>query len=220
MLKHLKNRKALLAAILLIMISGLAALGVTFSSQITYTGDETLVEAGKDYNVAVEYIHSNNYNAKNLIYKNLLTAAVFTDVSTFCPNRTEILYIRLTNSEAFPVNYTLSLRVKENGFGNTMTYAALQGQNLLADQKKLHPASWQDFLTSANAAPRVLSINTGDQLHPVAEKVLLGPGETTHLALAVHMDQEAGNEYQSKDLKMHFVVRFDADYNPGDPVSK
>jgi len=219
MMRMVGNRKLWLLIALLAVALGAAAYGGTFSSQVSYTGEETGIADDTSYQVAVEFLHSNNYNASNIKYSDLLASAAFTDASSFCPNRTEIIYLKLTNQEAFPINYSLALKVKENGFGDALTYAVISGQDLLADQKKAHPANWAAYLLMADAAPSVLSVTGEDQAHPVADKVLLEPGGVSHLAVAVHMDENAGNEYQDKKLNMQFAVRFDADYQPGTVIS-
>lgn len=212
MIHRFGKKKFLLVLVLLIAGLGISLLTGTFSAQVSYDDSMTEVEAGQSYQVDVGYQHS---NALTGTYRDLLTSAVFTDASTFCPNRTEIVYLQVTNREAFPINFSLALKVTETGFGNTLSYAPLTGVDLLKDNKKNHPTSWESYLAAAQVSPMPLSKTVNDQLHTVSDRMLVLPGETIPLALAVHMDQNAGNEYQNKDLHMNFVVRIDANYAPG-----
>lgn len=206
-----KSKKFFLLIVLVILaVTGLA-LGGTFATEetLTLTGEKNQLEDGKNFNVSAEFIHSNNGDAG---YTDLLNAPAFHDAAKWCPGRTEIIYLRLTNEEAFPVSATVQMHVTETGFDDVLSYAVIE-EDLLANNKAAHPTSWDAYAQKAgNENVHVLAKAT----HTLMDKVTLIPDQPRYLALAIHMDESATSRYEKKDLNMHFSLRYDANYAPGE----
>lgn len=203
-----KNSKRLCLVIAVAVLAvGIAALSGTFATGVTYDDEKLALTDSNRYNVSVRYIHSNDISAG---YKDIFSAGNFTGASKWCPGRTEIIYLKLQNNEAFPVNCTVSLNVQETAFDDTLRYAVLS-RDLLTDRQNQHPANWAEYVQQADPAA-VLT----EGAHILWEKQPLPiDGTEQYLALAIHMDENATNEYENKTMKMNFILRFDANYEPG-----
>lgn len=204
-----KSKKLFLLIALIVLAVGVTALSGTFATGVNYNESETKLEGETNFNVDVQYVHSNSGSTE---YADLLTTTAFSDSSKWCPGRTEIIYLKLTNKEAFPINCTVDLNVTESEFDNVLSYSVLKG-DLLYNNKENHPTSWADYVEkAAPQKPKVLSVDK----HTLLEKETLPVGNAPcYLALAIHMDENATNDYENKVMKMNFSLRFDANYKPG-----
>lgn len=203
-----KSKKLFLLIALVVLAVGVTALSGTFATGVNYNDAETKLDTNESYAVDVQYVHSNSGNTE---YADLLSTTAFSDSSKWCPGRTEIIYLKLTNNEAFPINCTVDLNVTDSQFGSVLSYSVLK-DDLLSNNKANHPASWADYVEKANQQPKELFKGK----HTLLEKeTLLGSDAPCYLALAIHMDENATNDYENKVMKMNFSLRFDADFKPG-----
>lgn len=207
----LVKRLGILLAALIVLGGGMLALNGTFATQVDYTGEKTVLGNGQEFNVSLEYFKDGEYVSLFDV------AQPFSDSSKWCPGRSEIVYLRLSNKEQFPVSCSLTLNVKENGFDEQLQYAILPG-NLLADGA-VHPASWSEFVQATEKNAAVL---TQGKHQLIEEKTLLNPGEPNdqYLALCIHMNEGADSSYQNKKLSMNFSLLLDANYEPGSEPTK
>lgn len=202
-----RSKKLVMLLALALLALGLAALSGTFASTVDYNTEKEDVAENKSYDVGVQYVHSNSGTAE---YADLLNATAFSDSSKWCPGRTEIIYLKLANNEAFPINCTIELNVTESEFDSVLSYSVMEG-DLLYNNKENHPTSWADYVEKANQQPKVLSKGK----HTLLDKKTLIGNAPCYLALAIHMDENATNDYENKVMKMNFSLRFDANYEPG-----
>lgn len=202
----LVKRLGILLAALVVLGGGMLALNGTFATQVDYTGEETVLGNGQEFNVSLEYVKDGEYVS---LFDN---AQPFSDSSKWCPGRSEIVYLKLSNNELFPINCTLALNVNETEFDDQLQYAILP-VNLFADDAH-HPASWSEFVQVTEKSAAVLA--HGEHLL-IEEKTLLNPGENNaqYIALCIHMNEEADSSYQNKKLSMNFSLRLDANFEPG-----
>ena len=204
----LVKRLGILLAALIVLGGGMLALNGTFATQVDYTGEKTVLGNGQEFNVSLEYVKDGEYVS---LFDD---AQPFSDSSKWCPGRSEIVYLRLSNKEQFPVKCSLTLNVNENGFDEQLQYAILPG-NLLADGA-VHPASWSEFVQATEMSAAVL---TQGKHQLIEGKTLLNP-DVQYLALCIHMNEGADSSYQNKKLSMNFSLRLDADYEPGSEPTK
>ena len=198
-----KSKKLFLLIALIVLAVGVTALSGTFATDVSYTGSGTTLEGETNFNVDVQYVHSNSGSTE---YADLLTTTAFSDSSKWCPGRTEIIYLKLTNKEAFPINCTVDLNVTKSEFDSVLSYSVLKG-DLLYNNKENHPTSWADYVEKANQQLNELS----EGKHTLLEKETLPVGNAPcYLALAIHMDENATSEYENKTLEMNFILRYDA----------
>jgi len=209
MFKAKRRKPVFLSAAVLAILLGSVLIGSTFASGVDYENTHRQPPLGENenYKVALEY-HDGSSG-----YVSMQSAAALTKDTLWCPGRTEVLYIRLTNTEEFPTSCTLTLNVKDSGFGDTLTYAVIEG-DLLEKSAEYRPKSWSDFLSKARGGKdEVLSVGA----HTLLERAALDPkAGTRHLAIAIHMDENARSDYASQTMNLDFVLHVDANYKPGE----
>lgn len=203
MTKSVNKRLVILLAVLVIACGGLFALNGTFAGQVTYD-DEQVVLTDGNFNVDLEYLSGGSY--VSLFSGN---AQPFPESSKWCPGRSEIVYLKLSNAEAFPVECSLSLKVKDNGFDDVISYAVITEE--LVPGSEAHPGSWADFVSRAADSAAVLA----DGIHQLTDLQLLMPGDKCYIALCMHMSEEATSQYQNKQMNLQFALRTNANYQPG-----
>lgn len=204
-MRNAGNKKLRLVLLALALLSlSVVALGGTFANQVIY--DELKGDFSEnstlDYKVDVKYYDS----AKQSYTEDLLTSSVF-DSTLWCPGYTKIVYLKITNNEAFPVDCTLNMTVNETGFDDTLRYAIIN-ENLKAEDAE-HPKNWKDFAVDNSF---LLSKTT----HTLIDKKTFGNNDSQYYALAIHMDENATNQYQNQKLDMTFNFSVNANYKTGE----
>lgn len=142
----------------------------------------------------------------------------FSDV-LWCPGYTKIVYLKVINNEAFAVKYSLDLVVESTEFGQTMEYAVIHSD--LKAPNATHPTSWTEFAGNNSS---VLSKGTYPLL-PAPTKTIettdsttietnLAAGAFEYVALAIHMDEDANNDYKNKQMKLNFKLVVEAETGP------
>lgn len=202
----LVKRLGILLAALVVLGGGILAINGTFASNVNYNSPKTELDSSQNFNVSLEYLKDGKYVS---LFGDVQP---FSDSSKWCPGRSEIVYLKLSNNELFPINCTLALNVNETEFDDQLQYAILP-VNLFADAAQ-HPASWREFVQAAKNNAEVLSQGTH---HLINEKTMLNPDENNaqYIALCIHMNEDADSSYQNKKLSMNFSLRLDADFEPG-----
>ncbi len=107
------------------------------------------------------------------------------------PGKTQVAYLAIKNNGSLALKYTVVLDVKDviKNLHEVMEYA------IIADADTDNPVtSW----TSGN------SVVVGSQ--PVSGDVSLAVGATHYFALAIHMDEEAGNDYQGGEVDFDLTI--------------
>ena len=219
---HIKIGVLVLA--LSLVCAGVIMLSSTFANGVNYNtpAQPTFAPGSEPYNIDLNSYNKQGLTA-NIIEKGVKNAAAnFTEGMFWCPGRTEIIYLELINHEAFPTSNTLSLNITENDFSNVLTYAIMPGMKA-GDSL---PANWQLFVDNVNKYSQNVSyaltgaLDNGSYL--LTDKLSLASHETAYLAVAIHMAETAGNEYQSeqnneKNMNLQFLLQTDANYLPGTP---
>ena len=203
------NLRVLLMALVL-LVCGTMALGGTFATSLNLAGTETTLPPNSpSYNIDVKY-HANGSYSTSL----LSNGAIFTKDVPWCPGYTKIVYLEVTNNEAFPVKCSLNMNVKTTGFGNSLKYAVIPLNLKAADVD--HPDNWEDFENQANGS----TVLKQDYNYIFNDLYLSFPttenanDNTKHFALAIHMDEETPNHYQGKKLEMNFEFRVNTNWTP------
>ena len=117
------------------------------------------------------------------------------------PGKTEIVYLAVENTGSLALKYNILVDVEDERLAGSLKYAILD-KATKADADAAGIASWADILT-------VEGVQTGDVLpgRTVAATNGSMPKETIdYFALAVHMDEQAGNEYQDKSIRIDVNV--------------
>lgn len=210
-MKNAGNKRPLLILLALaILLFGGMALGSTFASRVNKEGpEEKLSASDADYKVFVKYHDGKNYNGGR--YSNLLSSQtpVFTQDIIWCPGYTRIVYLEISNEEAFPVECTLKMTAEDGILNEVLDYTLL---GALKPNTENHPRSWKEVTTSKQ--PLTTEPIT------IIDAVTLADSTPQYYAVAIHMDETAGNQYRDQKLNIDFQLIINADYKPGvDPSS-
>ena len=111
------------------------------------------------------------------------------------PGKTQIVYLAVQNASSLALKYNILVDVTDNGLADALKYAVIDG--ITKDEAAAYGAdSWSDILA-------VNGVQTGDVVSGrtvAAENGGVAPEGCDYFVLAVHMDEQAGNEYQNKDV--------------------
>lgn len=107
------------------------------------------------------------------------------------PGKTQIAYLKLENKGNLALKYKVAITVKDNvkDLYKVMTYAIV-------------PDAAYDTVTAMPANAQNVVLGTQD----TALDVAMQPGDVHLFALAVHMDEQAGNEYQEGEVSFDMIV--------------
>lgn len=204
------NKKLLVVLLALALFAcSVMALGGTFATQVDKEGT-TLIEDTNgptvlNYKVALTYSDSPEGTSNNLLsvkpYANTL----------WCPGYTKIIYVEVVNNEAFPVECTLNFDVTANGFDDKMTYAVLAPDS---NGELTQYSNWDSFYTAAGTKSDLKELRE----YPIFTDLPLTSEASTTYAVAIHMSEDASNQYQNKQLAITVDFRVDANYATGTTV--
>lgn len=205
-----RKKTVFILAALIVLALGVALVGNTLATGINRENGANVIDASSDYKVDFQYY---DFNAETPAYKDAKTASQndITEGMFWCPGRTEIVYLRLDNQQVFPVEATLSVNVSGSGFGDTLTYAVVTGK-----AHKDHSNNWNGFY---NQATQKGTLKTSNQ-YTLLDKHLLSldgadaDADECYIAVAIHMDENASNEYKNDTLNISFKLQIDANYTP------
>lgn len=117
------------------------------------------------------------------------------------PGKTQIVYLQVKNAGSLALKYNILVDVTDNGLANALQYAILDG--VTKEQADTYSAaSWNDIL----AISGVQAGNVADGRIVASEHGAIEPNGSDYFALAIHMDEEAGNEYQGKDVVIDIQI--------------
>lgn len=125
------------------------------------------------------------------------------------PGKTEIVFLAVANEGNLALNYNIIIDVTdlnpEDGVdpSKALEYAIIDGWK--AENFKNSNVTWSDFANGKLVVPvQTGPLTTGKSL--AAEKGALVEDGVDYFALAVHMDEDAGNEYMGKELNIDVQV--------------
>lgn len=205
-MRNAGNKKLLALLVTLALLAmGLFAMGSTFAGQVNRndTPEQKLSDT-QDFRITVDYYADGSYSKPLLV-----GSPVFTRDVLWCPNKTEIVYLKIASNEAFPVESTLSMEVGNSSLNDVMEYVILPGLTPTSDKL---PQSWQDLKDAA------VDLTAGSQ--PIFTNLALNDDTPVFYAVALHMNENASSDYQNKALNLTFKLRTDANYEPGATPAK
>lgn len=127
------------------------------------------------------------------------------------PGKTQIAYLSLKNNGSLYLKYTVKLIVKNvaKDLYKAMEYA------IVPDAKfgTLASSGWSTIKNTAANSVVLMSAAIGDlalgatkTVNTDAQSVVMGPDSEHFFALAIHMQEEAGNEYQAGEVDFDIQV--------------
>lgn len=112
------------------------------------------------------------------------------------PGKTQVIYLAIHNEGSLDLKYKVNVNVTEDpdNLCAVMKYAVTPDAK---DVEGERVAAWD-----ANASAAVVFGSNATE----ATTVVLKSGETHYFALSIHMDEDAGDEYQGKAMSFDIVV--------------
>ena len=198
-MKNHNKKRALFSSIISLILCVTMLLGTTFAwftSSVTNTGNR--IRTG-ELGVALY-----KYDAEAGDYKDISDGKgdIFTDSgengTLWEPNRTEIVFLEVRNTKSLALNYNLILDVtadtaNEAKLEDVLSYAILPG--VKGDTFDWNQFTCWDDVLHATSGVETGTVPKGETT--AAPNGALEAGNSDFFALAVHMDEEAGNEYQN-----------------------
>lgn len=108
------------------------------------------------------------------------------------PGMTQVVYLAVQNKGSLALKYNINLEVLEDDLAPALLFAVENGA-VYEDIK-----AWSDVSDMANTVADYIV----DGVISAAPQGKLLAGQTKYFALAVHMDENAGNQYQGKGFAM------------------
>ena len=231
-----RKKTVFILAALIVLALGVALVGNTLATGINRNSqaDELKGQAGV-YNVDISYLAAD----KHYVSLNVQDGASFSKDMFWCPGRTEIVYLKITNYEKFIVECSPILSVSKDStqtanLGDVLTYAVIHNLKTPADLQDY--SNWDQFLNAANDPNGIggsgrlsvddhVAFKTADNksvMFPLAAasvndagKMIPADNGNAYFALAIHMDEDASNSYQNAKLNLLINLKVDANYKPG-----
>lgn len=201
------TKKALLSSVVALLVCFVMLIGTTFAwftDSVTSSGN--IIQTG-ELDVKLHMYNGSEYtdisdSEKPIFGADSLISDWEPDVDLLWePGKTQIVYLMVENAGNLALKYNILADVVDRGLVGSLEYAIVDGATK-ADADALGVASWEDILAIAG-------VQTGDIYAGrtvAAENGALEPAECDYFAIAIHMDEAAGNEYQGKDIEFDITV--------------
>ena len=204
------TKRALLASVLSVVLCCAMLVGSTFAwftDSVTNT-DNRIVAGNLDIDLLMDKEENGTYTSiaggEGDIF-NEAQIAQNSNKTLWEPGKTQIVYLGVHNKGSLALKYNILLDVTDNGLAGALEYAVLDGAQAsdLADVTDWEALkAMEGAQTGDIAAGRTIAAPNG-----CLDEIANGTkDETDYFALAVHMKEDAGNEYQGKDITIDVTV--------------
>jgi len=186
-------RNALFTSILSLLLCVSMLVGTTFAwftDSVTSAGNK--VVAG---NLDVDLYQWTAADASTEITNE--SDPLFAESILWEPGKTQVVYLSIKNNGSLSLKYKVSVSAKDTDAGQDL-YEAMR-YAIIPDAKFATVTAWD----ATNAKAVVPGINATE-----ASSVNMAPNDEHFFALAIHMNEEAGNKYQGGSVA--FDIRVDA----------
>lgn len=198
------SKKSLVASGLSLAVSAALLLGTTFAwFTDSVTSANNKIQAGNlQVDLLMDKAGDGNYvSIADSDKGDIFSAAQGGNGYNWEPGMTQIVYLAVKNTGSLALNYNFILDVTDGnpGLADALDYAVLNGTT--ADDLK-DAKTWEDIVAISTA-----DVPTSGYVGDVVDgQTTFTPGrileakEMATFAMAVHMDEEAGNEYQNGSI--------------------
>lgn len=204
------TKRALLASVLSVVLCCAMLVGSTFAwftDSVTNT-DNRIVAGNLDIDLLMDKQDGSGYvsiaDSEGDIFDEA-EIAQNSNKTLWEPGKTQIVYLGVQNKGSLALKYNILLDVTDNGLAGALEYAVLDGAQAsdlagVTDWEALK--AMEGAQTGDIAAGRTIAAPNG-----CLDEIANGTkDETDYFALAVHMKEDAGNEYQGKDITIDVTV--------------
>ena len=204
------TKRALLSSAFAILMCVVMLIGTTFAwftDSVTNTGNR--IQAGNlEIDLLMDKEENGTYTSIAGGEGDIFKEAQFAQNSNetlWEPGKTQIVYLGVQNKGSLALKYNILLDVTDNGLAGALEYAVLDGARAddlagVTDWEALK--AMEGAQTGDIKAGRTIAAPNGC-LDEIANDT---KDETDYFALAVHMKEDAGNEYQGKDITIDVTV--------------
>ncbi len=201
MTKKKSTKRALISSLLILAMCFTMLAGTTFAwfTDSVSSGSNRIL-AGK---LDVDLVMWNGTDYQSIadgqgdIFKEAAVAQNST-ATLWEPNKTQIVYLGVKNLGNLWAKYRLYLDITDNGLADALEFAVIDG-----DQTAANFADWDAMKAAASSTGNLgaaLAALQGTRIEAAPNGSLAPNDGADYFALAIHMDKNAGNEYQEKDV--------------------
>ena len=201
------TRKALLLSTLSLLLCFAMLLGTTFAwftDSVTSSGNR--IQAGNlKIDLLMDKTEDDTYvsiaNGQGDIFSEETGNGILWE-----PGKTEIVYLGVRNEGTLALKYNIILDIIDGGLIGSLKYAILDGAKAAGLSAVDSWAAIQGIqgVQIGDVKAGTITVAENGRLADVAEGI--ADKETDYFALAVHMDENAGNEYQGKTVTFNILV--------------
>ncbi len=116
------------------------------------------------------------------------------------PGKTQIVYLGVENKGNLDMKYNILLNVIDGGLIGALEYAVVDGAN--AKTNPITATKWADIKANAQTG----NVAAGSTVAAPNGAIKAGEDAVDYFALAIHMKEEAGNDYMGKDITIDVTV--------------
>ncbi len=204
------TKRALLASILSVVLCTAMLIGSTFAwftDSVTNTGNR-IVAGNLKVDLVMDKTGNGNYesiaNSEGDIF-NEANVVQNSNKTLWEPGKTQIVYLGVQNKGNLALKYNILLNVRDNGLVGALEYAVLDGKKA---EDFATVTNWEDLTAMADEQTGDIKAGTMTVApNGCLDEIVNGEeNETDYFALAVHMKDKAGNEFQNKDITIDVAV--------------
>ena len=199
------TRRALLTSIMSLILCFTMLLSTTFAwftDTVTSTGNR-IMAGNLDVDLLM-YMDGEGYRSiadgTGDIFKEG-TSAKNSNETLWEPGKTQIVYLAVENKGSLDLKYQIQLRI-DGELRNALEYGILDDAEF-GNADIAAASTWEEFKAITNVQTADLPSTL---ITTAAQNGKLTAGNIDYFALAVHMKETAGNEYQGKDVTIDVAV--------------
>ena len=208
-----KTKKALLMSVLSMVLCVAMLVGMTFAwfTDTASTGVNK-IQAGKlDVELLMRDANNTYQNigdSNKFIFGPGSIAQNNNQETLWEPGKTQVAYLAVRNAGNLALKYNIVLNIEDKGLASALQYVIVPQGKLTGENQTFTDtvAAWSEIGSGAEQlkAGTVIAAENGclDEIAHDSANV----NETEYFALVLHMDENAGNEYQGKEVNIDLKV--------------
>lgn len=202
------TKRALLSSVLATVLCAAMLIGTTFAwfTDSVISGKNRIVAGNLDVDLIMDKLDGEGYvsiaDGEGDIFQEA-DVAQNSNATLWEPGKTQIVYLGVQNKGSLALKYNILLQVTDGGLIGSLEYAVIDGIKA-AD---LTAANWTELKAAASSTGDIAAGSMIAAPNGCLDEIVNGQAnETDYFALAVHMKEEAGNQYQAKDITIDLTV--------------
>ena len=209
MYKRISKRRTVIASVVSLLLCVTMLLGTTlawFTDTVTNNGSG--IETG---GMKVKLLRYNGQEYEDIsdgvagIFQTTGEADEHLNGIQWEPGKTEIVYLQVHNADDLAFNYNIILDIQNDAKNGAQMEKVLNYAILPGDYTATEITSWDNIKTLVDENGGTTGKVPAGKTTAASNGALEG-GESDYFALAVHMDESAGNEYQYQAINIDVNV--------------